>query len=409
MLHLGQQTTKLDHLSTVAAMLCAGFPDPRQAFTNQCDSAEQRMLRRGFAPAGFPGLRMARGRLASWQKKSALRTSASAVAALFNASLNAAPAGSNRNRSWAIQNNNLLSRRRLLVSVTLPVLQACTGPLAPLSGSVTTPDAEALLMESAAAQGAAALSKIDDLSVRYAGAWRPLVGRLQPALVDAGFRGGSEERLLLRQGLVGQAHTGPEGRKQVVRQTARGGEGDVRVWFNGEEADDRDRRDAAALVVDGYGVFLLGPMLLAGAWAVDRALTLERAGFERIVVDQVEHECDVLRVVVRPGLGFSATDQMEMLMDRSERLMRRVRFTLEGLKSTRGAIAEVDVSEHITLHGVRWPTRFHERLLRPLPLAVHDWQLMGLDVNRGLLREELYGPAFTGKALVPANSGPFRV
>ena len=66
------------------------------------------------------------------------------------------------------------------------------------------------------------------------------------------------------------------------------------------------------------------------------------------------------------------------------------------------AVAEVDTFDHAALHGVRWPTRFHERLLRPLPLTVHDWRLTGLDVNRGLEIAEVDGAAFAGKAAAPA-------
>lgn len=60
----------------------------------------------------------------------------------------------------------------------------------------------------------------------------------------------------------------------------------------------------------------------------------------------------------------------------------------------------------MTLHGVRWPTRFHERLLRPLPLAVHDWRLTGLDANRGLDASDVSGVVFGGKAAVPAATLP---
>jgi len=96
-----------------------------------------------------------------------------------------------------------------------------------------------------------------DLSVSYTGRWHGLVGTLQPALVDSGFRGRSQERLLLRERLVAQAHTGPAGRKQVVRRSMPSTKGTVRVWFNGEETGDADRRAAAALVVDAYSLFLL--------------------------------------------------------------------------------------------------------------------------------------------------------
>ena len=292
-------------------------------------------------------------------------------------------------------------RRLLLASLTLPVLPAMQGCAAPLPVSLnasTTPAARALLDESAAAHGLAAFAKLDDLSLRYEGEWRPLIGKIQPALADPGFRGGSEERLLLKEGTVAQAHTGPDGRKQVLRHTQAGGQGDVRVWFNGEEARDTDRRHAAALVVDGYSLFLLGPMLLAQRWSTERSMVMELAGIERVG----EHDCDVLRVRIAPGFGFSSSEQLALFIDRKERLMRRVRFTLDGLASTVGAIAEVETFDHVTLHGVRWPTRFYERLLRPLPLPVHDWRLTGLDVNRGLAAADVSGLAFAGQAVAPA-------
>ena len=301
-----------------------------------------------------------------------------------------------------------LARRRLMLASlalpTLPLLPGCAAPLPVSMSPATTPAARALLGESAAAHGLAALAQLNDVNLRYVGEWRPLIGQLQPALADPGFRGGSEERLLLHEGLVAQAHSGPSGRKQVLRRpgTAPGSQGDVRAWFNGEEARDDERRQAAALVVDGYSLFLLGPMLLAQRWSAERSMVMELAGIERVN----EHECDVLRVRLAPGFGFAASEQLALFIDRKERLMRRVRFTLDGLASTAGAIAEVETFDHVTLHGVRWPTRFYERLLRPLPLPVHDWRLTGLDVNRGLDVADVSGPAFTGKALAPATVLP---
>ena len=293
-------------------------------------------------------------------------------------------------------------RHLLLASLAIPILPGCAAPLPPLMNPGTAPAARALLDESAAAHGLTALASINDLNLRYVGEWRPLIDRLQPALADQGFRGGSEERLLLREGVVAQAHSGPSGRKQVVRRpgTSAGVQGDVRVWFNGEEARDADRPRAAAVVIDGYSLFLLGPMLLAQRWSAERSLGLELAGVEYVN----EHECDVLRVRLAPGFGFSESEQLALFIDRKERLMRRVRFTLDGLPSTVGAIAEVECFDHVTLHGVRWPTRFYERLLRPLPLPVHDWRLTGLDVNRGLVAQEVSGPDFSAKALAPAAS-----
>jgi hypothetical protein len=81
-------------------------------------------------------------------------------------------------------------------------------------------------------------------------------------------------------------------------------------------------------------------------------------------------------------------------------------MTLNGLESTRGALVDIDTFGHRSLHGIHWPTAFHERLLRPAPLDVHEWRLTGLDINRGESPADLSGPAFTGKAATPAAPLP---
>ena len=294
-----------------------------------------------------------------------------------------------------------IGRRSLLMAAlaapALPVLQGCAAPLPVSLNTASTPAAQALLKESAMAHGLKGFQAIQDLNVSYSGEWRAVIGRLQPALVDASFRGSSEERLLLREGVVAQAHTGPGGRKQVLRRAASTAPGEVRVWFNGEEARDAERRAAAALVADSYSLFLLGPLLL-----VDRPLVMELGEIEWVN----EHACDVLRLQLAPGLGHARVDQLALFIDRKERLMRKLRFTLDGLESTKGAIAEVETYDHQTLHGVRWPTRFYERLLRPLPMPVHDWNLTGLDINRGLRAGDVDGVEFRGAAVARATPLP---
>ena len=286
-----------------------------------------------------------------------------------------------------------------LAAPALPVLHGCAAPLPVSLNTASTPAAQTLLKESAAAHGLTAFQAIQDLSVSYSGEWRALIGKLQPALVDASFRGSSEERLLLREGVVAQAHTGPGGRKQVLRRAGTTAPGEVHVWFNGEEARDAERRAAAALVADSYRLFLLGPLLL-----VDRPLVMELSEIEWVN----EHACDVLRLQLAPGLGHARVDQVALFIDRKERLMRRVRFTLDGLESTKGAIAEVETYDHQTLHGVRWPTRFYERLLRPVRMPVHDWNLTGLDINRGLRAVDVEGSEFRGAAVSRAVALPKR-
>ena len=297
----------------------------------------------------------------------------------------------------------LLNRRTLLLATlaapALPALQGCAAPLPVNLNAVSTPAAQALMRESANAHGLTAYRNLQDVSVSYNGEWRALIGRLQPALVDESFRGTSEERLLLREGIVAQSHRGPGGRKQVVRKGGDSTPGEVRVWFNGEEARDAQRRAAASLVADAYRLFLLGPL-----WLVDKPLQMELGDIEWVN----EHACDVLRLQLVPGLGHARVDQAALFIDRKQRLMRMMRFTLDGLEATKGAIAEVEMYDHVEMHGVRWPTRFYERLVRPVRMPVHDWWLTGLDVNRGLRAGEVEGPEFAGGATAKAATLPRR-
>lgn len=290
--------------------------------------------------------------------------------------------------------------------------RALAWPLASLSACASSPwpelpagpgssSARNRLQESADAHGLAAWRGLTDINVSYRGEWRSLVKQLHPVRVDAGFRASAQERLLPGAGLLAQDHRGQAGHKQVLRrQRTPGGpaSGEVTVWLNGSISADRDVRDAAALVADGSHLFLAGTMALAGFagpvnWGPPE--TLDHRRCDQLLLDRV------------PGLGFSASDRLALFIDRDLGLLRRLRFSLDGLRSTVGAVAEVDFFEHLSQHGVWWPRRFAERLRLPMPdLPMHDWRLTGLDVNRGYGADAISGAQFTGAAAVPARALP---
>jgi hypothetical protein len=167
----------------------------------------------------------------------------------------------------------------------------------------------------------------------------------------------------------------------------------VAVWFNGRPSTDPDVLSAAALVAEGYGLFLLGPL-----WRAERGLVTIRGGTESVD----GRLCDVVQVWLQPGLGRVDLDRVAVCIDRSDGLTRRVRFTLEGNAGTRGAVAQVDTFEHERRFGVTWPMRSREDVVHPLRLPAHDWRIAGLDVNRGYDAAALAGPEFTGAAAAPA-------
>ena len=304
-----------------------------------------------------------------------------------------------------------LTRRRWLSLAALPagsLLSACGTPL-PLTASAPSAASAAAaqrLAASADAHGLAAYRQISDINIGYAGQWRPLIGRVQPEVVDEGFRGPSQERLMPAAGVVAQAYAGVKGKKQVFWQRGKvpapdGREqGEVAVWFNGQPSQRASELAAAALVAEGYGLFLLGPLWVASRQAAGLAVPADVAGTERVH----GRLCDVVNVWLRPGLGHAATDRVSLLIDRDDHTTRRLRFTLEGYEGTRGAVAEVDCFEHARRFGLLLPMRSYEEVVHPLRLPAHDWFVTGLDVNRGYGVEALRGVQFSGAAAAPAKA-----
>ena len=298
----------------------------------------------------------------------------------------------------------LIARRRLLAAgAALPALGlvGCSTPL-PLARPEAVahdPAAERLLQQSADEHGWAAYLGLGDINVRYEGAWRPLIDRVQPVVVDKGFRGASEERLMPQAGVVAQAFTGPAGSKHVWWQRGKASEGalaspgQVAVWFNGQPNTQAAADAAAALVAEAYGLFLLGPLWLAG-----QGHAMQMGGKARVD----GRACQVVQVWKRPGLGRVALDRVAVYIDAERGITRRVQFTLEGFANTQGAVAEVDTFEHQRRFGVLWPMRSYEEVVHPIRLPAHDWRIAGLDVNRGYEPAALKGPRFSGAAAVPA-------
>jgi hypothetical protein len=295
-------------------------------------------------------------------------------------------------------NHPHLPRRAFLGVALLPWLGGCSTPLPLGLAPNTDAAAAARLMDSAVAHGLAAYRQISDINVGFAGQWRPLINRIQPEVVDADYRGPSQERLLPKLGVVGQAYTGPRGRKNVFWRRGDGSAaqpGEVGVWYDGQPSSSPALRTAAAVVAECAGLFLLGPL-----WLVDRRLPMQMAGSERVD----GRWCDVVQVWLSPGLGQAPLDRVALYIDREDAVMRRLRFTLEGFAGTRGAVAEVDTFEHQRRFGVLWPMRSYEEVVHPIRLPAHDWFVTGLDVNRGYGAEALQGPQFSGLAALPTAS-----
>ena len=275
-------------------------------------------------------------------------------------------------------------------------LGACS-TIEPFGASNSTSEGQALFDASADAHGRAAFEQLNDVNVSFDSIWYSIVTFVQPDLVDALYRNGSQERILLRDGLHAQVHRGESGEKWVLRQwltPSAKAPPRIEVKRNGQPDDEAVARASAAVVTDAYRLFLLGPLNFLNTDAQFRTLP---------AVQLAGRLTDRLLIQTRPGLGMSDQDRVVLYIDREDRLTRRIWFTLEGLETTRNAVIETNVSDYQKIGGVQWPTKFYERIRRPMPyLPAHRWSLTGLDLNRGLSSQDFVDGQFSERAQQPA-------
>ncbi|MGB0768347.1 MAG: hypothetical protein ACPGYV_11630 [Phycisphaeraceae bacterium] len=283
------------------------------------------------------------------------------------------------------------------------------GCINPLPGSVeataSEPAAIALIEASAQAHGGdERFARVREIEVGYDGEWLGRVWVFQPILVDRGFRKASVETIRYADNAwpsTHQVHNGPEGVKRVrwpaearslasdeaesafVEPVA----GGAAVLYNGEPTSDEPLRarqeQAAAMVAEAYRMFLTAPFYFtqrAGRGGDGRA-TMIAVMSEPDVVDGVD--CDQVLLEVRPGFGDSEVDRVQVAIGRDDRLVRRVRFSLEGFDGTRGATADIELAGHVDVAGLTLPTRFLEIVTHPIDREVHRWraQFIGLQLD----------------------------
>jgi hypothetical protein len=217
--------------------------------------------------------------------------------------------------------------------------------------------------------GAARWAEIRDVVARYDGEWASIGPRLQPVLSDTKYRRSSVEVILPSDRIVGQRHEGPSGTKQVYRTPT-----SVEADYDGVPATDATVLDAAALVADAYQMFLTAPFYFASFAGAPVS-----AGTETIDGEL----CDRIGVEVRPGFGRTDRDLALLSIGRESGIVRRVRFTLEGLASTRGAEVDVTFRAHREIDGILWATEYVERIRAPFRLPAHRWRLVSLETNTG--------------------------
>ena len=304
--------------------------------------------------------------------------------------------------------------RKCFCMLLLLAMSLCgVGCINPLPGSVdrvaSDPAALELLAESARAHGGdERFARVRQIHVQYGdAAWLGRVWVFQPVLVDRGFRQSSRENITYSDAWprVFQTHTGPEGEKQVlwpavVLDDASGvGPADTvamptfeppvqraaAVLYNGQPTGDREMRiqqeEAAAMVCEAYRMFLTAPF-----YFTQRSGRGGHGDGTMIAVMSKPDEvggvmCDQVLIELRPGFGKSAVDRVQVAIARDTRLVRRVRFSLDGFAGTRGATADVELADFVEVGGLTMPTRFLEVVTHPLDRPVHRWRALELAVE----------------------------
>ncbi|TDU81848.1 hypothetical protein EI77_01160 [Prosthecobacter fusiformis] len=262
--------------------------------------------------------------------------------------------------------------RWTFIGLLLVALPQCTSLPRPGTSSPAeaTSDKEARsVLELSAKTSGQAWQRHQAVEVGYRGQWSRLSPKIQPVLVDEGFRHGSVEIYQPRKKRVSQTHRGPAGLKTVLRQ----GREPAVVSYNSQKSDDPESISAASLVADAYTLFLFG-----SSWLLENADDFSQLGARTVEGDR----CDLIQCEIHPGLGDSEADFVIAWVSQKSGKLRRVQFSLNGLDSTRGADADVTFHDFITASdGSVWPTRFVEYVRRPFVFKAHEWQLTDLKLE----------------------------
>jgi hypothetical protein len=251
----------------------------------------------------------------------------------------------------------------------ISILAACSPLPNPsiVRKSAATGDAAALLRKSAIRHGDP-WKNAKRVTVEYSGDWSKIAPRLQPVLTDTGFRKSSVEIYQPPLNRVIQLHTGPFGKKQVIRQ-----KGKISVTRNGTADQNPESLDAAALVADAYTAFLFGP-----SWLLDRSSDLKMLESKTLGGEV----CDLVAGKISPGFGVAKEDDFIVWISQQSGLMLRFQFSLNGLETTRGADVDVVFSDFkTTSNGFVLPQSFIERIQRPIYAPAHRWTMTSVKVE----------------------------
>ena len=140
-------------------------------------------------------------------------------------------------------------------------------------------------------------------------------------------------------------------------------------------------------------MFTLGPLALP-TW-VDNWQRLEDGKHKGKAYYRINGE-------LRPGIGKSNSDFITLWVDKQSLLTLRMHITLEGFESTKGAHVDTTFLHSTKLDEFTLPTHFFERVLGPIKIDAHGWWYTGIDINRGLVPNDVALNGWSSSAQQPA-------
>lgn len=234
------------------------------------------------------------------------------------------------------------------------------------------------------------LTALNDLNIAIDGDWHFLITKIQPLVTDAKYRQKSEERILPKDRLYTALYTGEAGQKQVLRTPTQ-----ISVAYDGQLISDDKKQAAAALTADAFYLFALGPLALN-----------ERVEKWQRLSDVKEDGKTYYRIngQLKPGIGLSEQDYITLWVEQQSRLTYRLHITLEGFETTKGAHVDTTYLGYTTIGGFTFATHFFERVRGPISIDAHEWWYTGIDINRGLTKNDVKLEAWSKKASEPAKA-----
>jgi hypothetical protein len=278
----------------------------------------------------------------------------------------------------------------LLISLTLLAGCAVTSPMREVGYENHTDGMDALQIFEASFQqhGGEHLKSLKDVNVAVDGEWQYLITRIQPLVTDEAYRQQSEERIVLSPRLYAANYRGEAGTKQVLRSAE-----SIQVGYEFSEISGREKLSASALTADAFYLFTLGPLALVDR--VDDWQRLKDGEWDGRSYYRINGE-------LTPGIGVSNSDFITLWIDKETLLTFRLHITLDGFESTVGAHVDTSFLNYTTIDHFTFPTHFFERVLGPIRIDAHEWWYTGIDINRGLTRDDLGIEGWSEKASNPA-------